>query len=197
MNTHQRRLSGLLRHPASDELLRLRLSQVVGREREIAAIRDLIERQAAAGGYVLISGGPGAGKSCLLAALVGGDGPERAPCHFVALRPAPGYQLEILQTLVARLALKHELADGYVPLTSYPALRDYFAALLQSIAARGRREVIYIDGLDQLPADAAGQRDLSFLPATPPPGIVLVLSARPEADGAALALAAPALRYDV
>ena len=60
------------------------------------------------------------------------------------------------------------------------ALRDFFPKVLDAIAAKGKHEVIFIDGLDQLKEDADGERDLSFLPNNPPQGIVFVLGTRPN-----------------
>jgi hypothetical protein len=48
------------------------------------------------------------------------------------------------------------------------------------VSEKDGREVIFLDGLDQLEEDATGVRDLTFLPTNPPPGIVFVLGTRPN-----------------
>src|SRR5689334_11735211 len=81
---------------------------------------------------------------------------------------------------MARLILKHDLSDLYVSSESRPALRDYFPKVLAEIAVKGKQEVIFIDGLDQIGEDPNGERDLTFLPNNPPEGIIFVLGTRPN-----------------
>lgn len=81
---------------------------------------------------------------------------------------------------MARLILRHNLSDIYVASESRPALRDFFPKVLREVATKGMQEVIFLDGLDQLEPDQSGERDLSFLPADVPAGVVFVLSTRPN-----------------
>jgi hypothetical protein len=192
---HREHLITLLQHYESHELLRLRLSQALGRDQEIRAIRRLVAERMATGGYVIITAGPGEGKSSVIARMVQQDGAADTAFHVIALKTAPDYKLTLLQTLAARLVLKHDLPGDYFPLTSYPALRDYFVTVLQAVASRGGGEVIYIDGLDQLQPEPDGMRDLSFLPLDLPPGIVIVLGTRPNERLQPLALVAPTSEY--
>jgi hypothetical protein len=48
------------------------------------------------------------------------------------------------------------------------------------LVAKSGREVIFVDGLDQLEAEQSSERDLSFLPNNPPSGVVFVLGTRPN-----------------
>ncbi|MEI8167765.1 MAG: hypothetical protein WCG26_15395, partial [Chloroflexales bacterium] len=101
----------------------------------------------------------------------------------------------MLQDLLAQLILKHGLPAVYVATTNRAALHAYFAQALRALATLGRRELIIIDGLDQLATDADGVRDLSFLPLVPPPGIVFLLGTRPHDTLHPLELRTPATTY--
>jgi len=110
----------------------------------------------------------------------------------------PDHQVAILRNLIARLMFKHDLSDLYVDYVAYgnrPALRDFFPRMLQEVAGKGMHEIIFIDGLDQLEEDVNGQRDLTFLPTDPPPGIVFVLGARPNDTLRPLVLHKPHVQY--
>jgi hypothetical protein len=173
-------LQQLLYHHESATIFANRLENFVGREAEIAEIRQRIAQLMPTGGYVTITAQAGEGKSSVIAQMISQDGPDQTAFHFIALTPGREYQLSLLRPIVARLILKHGLPITYFPDTSYPAMRDYFHSVLRLLSERGVQEVIYLDGLDQLDAEAAGTRDLSFLPTSPPPGMVLVLGTRPD-----------------
>jgi hypothetical protein len=173
-------LQQLLYHHESATIFVNCLSTFVGREDEIAEIRERIAQIRPTGGYVTITAQAGEGKSSVIAQMVSQDGPDQTAFHFIALPLGREYQLSLLRPIVARLILKHGLSTTYFPGESYPAMRDYFHSVLRQLSERGIQDVIYIDGLDQLEADASGARDLSFLPNSPPPGIVLVLGTRPD-----------------
>jgi hypothetical protein len=157
----------------------------VGRERELSEVRERLAALRATGGYLLISAQAGQGKSSLIARLVLEQGEERAVYHFIRALPPPeqDYQVTLLRDLLARLILVCSLEPG--PLfsagTSRPALSNACRRLLRSLGERGEAPVIFIDGLDQLPPEANGERDLSFLPEQLPPGVVVVLGTRPDA----------------
>jgi hypothetical protein len=63
--------------------------------------------------------------------------------------------------------------------------------------AKGGREVVFIDGLDQLEAESSGERDLSFLPDNPPRGVVFVLGTRPNDTLRPLKLLKPHNEYEL
>lgn len=182
-----------------------RLDRFVGREQELAEIRQRIAELLPTGGYVTIMGQAGQGKSCVIAKLVHDHllqvaaaqgkelssnpsfdqlidkvGHEQVIFHAIPLDPGADYQVSLLRNLIARLCLKYGLSEIYAASDSRPALRDYFASVLRDIAQQGKQELIYIDGLDQILPESDGKRDLSFLPLEPPPGIVFVLGTRPD-----------------
>ncbi len=112
-------------------------------------------------------------------------GLDEVAFHFILLNPGRDHQFRLLRNLMARLILKYELPDLYVDGQTTAALCDYFPAVLKEIAKQGGKEIIFIDGLDQLEEDGLsdgqqGKRDLSFLPNDVPPGMVFVLGTRPN-----------------
>jgi len=166
-----------------------RLESFVGREQELTEALQRIDALLPTGGYLTITGQAGQGKSSIIAKLVdsaAGEqrGFDRVAFHFIPLTPPPDYQVALLRNLMARLILKYDLSDLFLASESRAALSEGFPRVLKEIADKGGKEIIFIDGLDQLQADQqTGQRDLSFLPqgpGNPPQGIVFVLGTRPN-----------------
>lgn len=193
--SHKRRQ--LLRSLVLDhhDFLAGRLENFVGRQMELAALHQQIAESLPAGGYIIITGQAGQGKSSLIAKLIEEYGREQVAFHFIPLNPGPDHQVGLLRNLMARLILKYDLSDLYIVSESRSALRDYFPKVLDEIAARGKQEIIFIDGLDQLEEDVTGVRDLSFLPTRPPAGIVFVLGTRPNDTLYPLELLKPHTQY--
>ncbi|WP_110514496.1 ATP-binding protein [Herpetosiphon llansteffanensis] len=173
-------LQAAAKHDESERLLQLRLNGFVGRTTEQAAIQALVAQTRIHGGYVLVTGGAGVGKSSLIAQLIVSAGLEQTPHHFIALTPGRNYQLELLRSVVAQLMLKYHLEQRYFPADNYAALRLEFGQIVHELSTRGISETIYLDGLDQLQPEVDGTRDISFLPLQLPPGIVIVLGSRPD-----------------
>ncbi|MBX5459054.1 MAG: NACHT domain-containing protein [Thermogemmatispora sp.] len=159
-----------------------RLEGFVGRGVELAALRQQIAELQPGGGYLIISAQAGQGKSSLIARLVQEEGAERVPHHFLPLDPPLDHVVALLRDLLARLIFAQALDPTplLVAGTSRAALTTAFWNLLNELGSRGERVLICIDGLDQLPRDPSGRRDLSFLPTQLPAGCVLVLGSRPD-----------------
>jgi tetratricopeptide (TPR) repeat protein len=174
-----------------------RVESFVGRKPELAEIRQRIRAMLVTGGYITITGQAGQGKSSVIAKLVHEYGPEKTAYHFIPFNPGPDYQVSLLRDVMARLILKHNLSDLYVASESRSALRAYFPRILAEVVAKGEREVIFIDGLDQLEEEDTTVRDLSFLPSDPPPGIVFVLGTRPNETLKPLELLKPFQEYQL
>jgi hypothetical protein len=99
-----------------------RLESFVGREQELATLRQCINTLLSTGGYLTITGQAGQGKSCIIARLVQEYHPDKVAHHFIPFNPGPDYQVSLLRDLMARLILKHDLSDYYVASESRPAL---------------------------------------------------------------------------
>ncbi len=160
-----------------------RLNRFVGREAELRALRERIERKRERGGYVIITADAGQGKSSISAKLIADQDEDSSAYHFVRRGSGANFPINLLRNLMARLILKYDLPKHYVTGESYQILSSNFLGVLKVIAERGAREVIYIDGLDQLEMDSSAipsaVPDVSFLPAQLPPGIVIVVGMRP------------------
>ncbi len=163
------------------DYVRDRLDRFVGRETELKDLRELIAGKMEAGGYVVITGDAGQGKSSIIAKLLEGLGIEASAYHFIQTGSGFNYQINVLRNLMARLIMKYDLPEYYVTGESYPILCGNFLGVLKAIAEKKVREVIYIDGLDQLEMDpSAIVPNLSFLPSRLPAGIVMVMGTRPN-----------------
>jgi Caspase domain len=175
--------------------IRARLESFVGREKELAEIRQFIAEKVSSGGYVTITGQAGQGKSSVIAKLVEEYGFDQVAYHFIPLNPGPDHQTSLLRNIIARPILKYDMSEIYITTDSRSALCDYFSRVLTELTMKGGQEVIFIDGLDQVEEDISGVRDLSFLPTKPPSGVVFVLGTRPNDTLKPLELLKPYAEY--
>jgi tetratricopeptide (TPR) repeat protein len=178
-------------------ILQARLESFVGRQTELDKIDQLIHTTMTTGGYITITGPAGQGKSSIIAKLVKTYGEEATAYHFIPFNPGPDYQVTLLRHLMVKLIVKHSLPDWYITSESRPVLYNNFLQMLFELAERGKQEVLFIDGLDQLVEDPYGERDLSFLPTNPPKGITFVLGSRPNETLHPLKLYKPHFTYDL
>src|SRR5689334_9525177 len=109
MEPRAQRLNALLQDHSS--FIANRLASFVGRSQELIEIQQRIEDLWETGGYVTVTGQAGQGKSSVLARLLQSYGPEQTAHHFIPLRPGPDHQVGLLRNLLARLILKHDLAE--------------------------------------------------------------------------------------
>jgi tetratricopeptide (TPR) repeat protein len=171
----------------------------VGRVEELAQLSDEIEKLRASGGYLLVTGVAGQGKSSILAKLIKHREPEPTPAYFIRFTPGPSEQAALLGHLIAELltlAEREDDAPTYLPDgDNVVALRNSFETLLSNLAAE-RPLTLVIDGLDQIePDQRIGQRDLSFLPEQLPSNVVLVIGTRPDDTLTPLKLRTPHCEY--
>ena len=162
------------------DIIEDRLGRFVGREAELNKLREQIAGQMERGGYVLVTGDAGQGKSSIIAKMIEQQGIDATAYHFVPANPGKDYQILILRSLMSRLLQKYDLPAHYAKGESDPILRSYFRKMLQEISEKQAREVLFLDGIDQLESDALNRRDLSFLPERLPPGIVVIVGTRPN-----------------
>lgn len=167
-------------HRESERLLHLRHAGFVGRVAELADLQAMIDDLRPTGGYVVVTGDAGVGKSSLIAHAIIQAGIDQTPYHFIALTPGRAYQVELLRHVIGQLVRKYPDAEAAFSAETYPALRLTFLRIVHDLAAQGVHETIYLDGLDQLQPDLDGLRDITFLPLQLPPGIVIVLGSRPD-----------------
>ncbi|HWO20792.1 MAG TPA: AAA family ATPase [Kofleriaceae bacterium] len=132
-------------------------------------------------GWVVVTGGPGMGKSALLSAWVARREAAGAavPHHFIRRQVADWDQPE---AIAASLAAQLEAA--------YPELRDPCARperrLLELLGRVGKRlgpaerVVLVIDGLDETRGEPGDNPLPRFLPQVVPPGIRLLCATRPK-----------------
>lgn len=173
-----------------------RLETFVGRKAERTAIQELISESMPLGGYVVVQGQAGQGKSSIIARLIEDYGTSESAHHFIPSNAVPQYEITLLRDLIAQLALKHALVDFTLDSDSLPVLSQNFEQILQRIAGQGHQEVIFVDGLDQLSSHGV-PHNLGFLPRQLRPGIVLVLTTRPNDTLQALAPHTPKRFYDL
>jgi thioredoxin-like negative regulator of GroEL len=157
----------------------------VGRRDELSEIRTLLTELQPTGGYLLVKGIAGQGKSSVLAALIDELGSDITPAFFIRFSPGVNEQVDLLRHLVAELIMIHGLEDLTEGLLSDTAgtftLANSLIMTLDRISHEGRQVVLVIDGLDQIkPNREIGERDLSFLPEKLPPGVVIVIGSRPD-----------------
>lgn len=157
----------------------------VGRQEELAQIRAALTEIQPSGGYLLVTGVAGQGKSSVLAALIAALGPATTPAYFIRFSPGADEQVALLRHLVAELLSIHgldDLTDGLLPETAGSiTLANSLAMVLDRLSRESKPVVLVIDGLDQIKPDRQmGERDLAFLPERLPPGVVIVIGTRPD-----------------
>jgi WD40 repeat protein len=151
------------------------LRTFAGRERLLQSLGGWIERSDQ-GGYLLLLGPPGQGKSALMAALARSEG-ERHGCllHMVKAHRNP---LKFLPSLVSQAV---KLTEARFGPDAYQGdvddLRNALVRALEAVVARRGRAVVVLDALDEL-APSDGRVD--FLPPALPAGVRAVLTCRPD-----------------
>jgi WD40 repeat protein len=128
----------------------------------------------AGGGYLVLLGPPGQGKSALLAEVSrrAGDG---CVVHFVKSHRSP---LRFLPSLIRQASKRANVpfgADAYRGDTD--DLRNSLVKALEAVRDKCGRAVLVLDALDEL--DSRHER-LGFLPEVLPAGVRAVLSCRPD-----------------
>jgi hypothetical protein len=150
------------------------LEDHVERPRVLARIEAALDR-AQPGGYVLVLGGPGAGKSALLAEL---SRKLEAPFHFLRSHRDPA---RFVPALVAQCDALATIGERSPPMrrgVEADELKNELVDALDALRAARGRACVVIDGLDEL--DRL-EPTLACLPTSLPTGCAIVLSSRPEA----------------
>jgi hypothetical protein len=134
-------------------------------------------------GYLLLTGGPGIGKSAFVAAQVR-QGPSPKVYHSMKRGMGNWDEPEaMLRSLTAQLRRKYVLpqTDTEAHMTPSAALLSTLQRVSRSLC-EGQKEIIYLDGLDEAfgPTGRFPQVALpGILPSLLPEGIVMMLTSRP------------------
>ncbi len=162
---------------SSDTLIRDVTTGFVGRQFVFAAIEEFIAENA--GGYFLIEGDPGIGKTALMAELVRRHGYVH---HFNVLREDHRNRAQhFLANVCAQLIVRYRLPHAAIPpeATRGPA---FLIQLLEEVSAtlpQGEKAVILVDALDEVVVEKeAPDANLLHLPVRLPEGIFFVLTSR-------------------
>jgi WD40 repeat protein len=156
---------------------------LLGREHVLAELERLLGHGGDTRGWVLVKGGPGMGKSALLAHYLQRmeDQGQRVPHHFLRRGVEDWDRPEVVvRNLAAQL-------EALFPEQAHPEARpeSRLREVLQRVSAevlvpRGERLLLVIDGLDEAEPGAGGQNPLPrFLPDSLPPGVRVLCASRP------------------
>jgi WD40 repeat protein len=154
---------------------RLHLGGFVGRDGLLADLAAWVDRPGE-GGYLLLLGPPGQGKSALLAELARREA-ARGGCllHMVKSHRNPLKFVPSLLTQAARLAQVCFGAQSYRG--DLDDLRNALLRALEAVRERTGRAVLVVDALDEL---EQGAERIRFLPESVPAGVRVVLTSRPD-----------------
>lgn len=145
------------------------LRELCGREDFLAEIDGWIEARPD-GGVLLLTGGPGAGKSVVAA--------EIARRHDAALHMMKAHRgpATLIASLVQQLLERAGIAAPVPTVADIDDLRTVLVDALEALASVDGRAVVVIDGLDELVDEVA----LDVVPRHPPPGVRVILTSRPD-----------------
>ncbi|WP_438011255.1 TIR domain-containing protein [Sorangium sp. So ce321] len=163
---------------------RSRHEHFFGREDVLSAIDHHLDGAGASGRWVLVTGGPGMGKSAILSRWldVQEQRGHRAPHHFLRRDVLDWDRPEaVVRSLSAQI-------EALYPAQKDPEARpeSRLIELLAKVskhelAPRGERLVLVVDGLDEARSDGAGQNPLpGFLPYALPPRVHALCASRPQ-----------------
>jgi WD40 repeat protein len=156
------------------------LRNFVGREELLAAVAGWVNARAE-GGYLLLLGPPGQGKSALMAELAHREAGRGCLLHMVKSHRDPRRFVPALLSQAAKLARFRFGEQAYRG--DIQDLRNSLVQALQTLAGQTGRALLVVDALDELVVGEEQKTSdprLEFLPAALPEGVRVVLSCRPD-----------------
>jgi tetratricopeptide (TPR) repeat protein len=157
------------------ELILTRSAEFIGRSKVLSELLQFARFECDASPLRVISGPPGCGKTSLIAKVIQ-EFAASSPIHHIVGQDQGRNRLRlILQSLVEQLVLKHG-----IPLSisdDEDVLKRDFVNLLSEVVRRGHKEIVLIDGIDEIETSASSSA-FDFIPPNPPPDIRFLLSVR-------------------
>ncbi|EYF00115.1 effector-associated domain EAD1-containing protein [Chondromyces apiculatus] len=163
------------------EVERERHGKLFAREDVLRRLREwLVGERALSRGWILLLGGPGAGKSAILMQMLKVL-PDDTPCHLIR-RGNEGWDRPevVVQNLCAQIERQfHEQVDLQQPVDA--RLGDLLKRVSKNVLMpSNQRLVLVLDGLDEAASDEAGRNALlRYLPQVLPPWVVVLCASRP------------------
>jgi len=150
----------------------------VGREEVLARLDEWLDEDDEAG-WVIVTGGPGMGKSAILAAWLARREAAgvRVPHHFIRRQMSDWDQPDVIESSLATQI--EERFPKLVDPNAEPEGR--LVELLERVSKQldDRRLIIVVDGLDETDAEPGVNPLPQFLPQVVPPGIRFLCATRP------------------
>lgn len=150
----------------------------VGREDSSAEILDAVIALRGTGGVVCIVGGPGIGKSTLIANLHDRFPSGTCLYHTMSASVEPRHFLRAL-IHQADEHLGGVLSEEVYAAPSLEELRGALETALELVATRFGAAILLVDALDELRAESGWEAAMDWFPRNLGPGIVAVVSSRP------------------
>jgi WD40 repeat protein len=179
--------------PPSGELLAAH-ADLVGRQSVLEHVRDFVRTHDR--GLLVVTGGPGKGKTALLAHLAGTVfvGHDPPPVHFFYRRTAGITDPDLcVRSLYHALRAAHQAGDPRrrgMPGGPERVFVKLCAFLADRVAGRvgpDRPQFILLDALDESLPTASGKSAFARIPEELPPGVFVIATTRPVVERTALA----------
>ncbi|WP_437305670.1 TIR domain-containing protein [Sorangium sp. So ce388] len=155
-----------------------------GREDVLAAVDRYLEGAGSSGRWVLVTGGPGMGKSAILSRWldVQEQRGHRAPHHFLRRDVMDWDRPEaVARSLSAQIEALYPAQKDPEPRPESRLIELLTKVSKHELAPRGERLVLVVDGLDEARSEGAGQNPLpGFLPYALPPRVHALCASRPQ-----------------